>query len=59
MAQLHDLVTINSVGVIDVDLIVVGPRMSMNIFRDSEPLGVSRQRWAHVPLALIQNKMCA
>lgn len=41
------------------DLIVVGPRFTTNTYRESEPLGVSRTKWAHVPLVVMQNKMCA
>ena len=55
VAQLHDMVRSPYLA----DLIVVGPRMSMAIFRESDPLGISRQRWAHLPLVVIQNKMYA
>ena len=39
------------------DLIVVGPRYSGYVFRDSEPLGISRAQLAKVPLVVLQNKM--
>ena len=39
------------------DLIVVGPRYSGYVFRDSEPLGISRAQLAKVPLIVLQNKM--
>ena len=58
MAHMHRIVGWGTALPPDkVDLIVVGPRMSMNLWRLSDPLGVSRRKWAHVPLAIIQNKM--
>eukprot|EP00966_Prymnesium_polylepis_P028861 669136-Prymnesium_polylepis.1 len=39
------------------DLVVVGPRYAGYVFRDSEPLGISRAQLAKVPLIVLQNKM--
>lgn len=61
MAKLHDLLSGSHFDAAkhahDLDLIVVGPRMSMMILRESEPLGVSRATLARVPLVVVQNKM--
>ena len=38
-------------------LIVVGPRFTTNLHTADTALGVSRQRFAHVPLVVLQNKM--
>ena len=58
MAQLHKVFPASALGPdMPPDLIVVGPRMATNTFRATEPLGISRARWAHVPLVVIQNKM--
>ena len=38
-------------------LIVVGPRFTTNLHTADTALGISRQRYAHVPLVVLQNKM--
>lgn len=38
-------------------LIVVGPRFTTNLHMADTALGISRQRYAHVPLVVLQNKM--
>ena len=61
MGTLHTMLSLSSslsVPKQGPDLIVVGPRMT-SPYRLSDPLGISRARWAHVPLVIIQNKMYA
>lgn len=41
------------------DLIVAGPRYMANVAHEDETLGFDRERYAHLPLAVIQNKMYA
>eukprot|EP00908_Phaeocystis_cordata_P017075 Transcript_2841.p1 GENE.Transcript_2841~~Transcript_2841.p1 ORF type:complete len:483 (+),score=23.40 Transcript_2841:84-1532(+) len=41
----------------DPQLIVVGPRFTTNLHTADTALGVSRQRYANVPLVVLQNKM--
>ena len=38
-------------------LIIVGPRFTTNLHTADTALGISRQRYAHVPLVVLQNKM--
>lgn len=42
---------------LDPQLIVVGPRFTTNLHTADTALGVSRQRYAHVPLVVLQNKV--
>lgn len=62
MGRLHELLTVDQaltgVGG-DPDLIVAAPRFATGLMFETDALGVSRQRFAHVPLLLIQNKMYA
>ena len=41
------------------DAIVVGPRYMANVAHTDETLGFSREQYAHLPLAVVQNKMYA
>ena len=42
---------------LDPQLIVVGPRFTTNLHTADTALGVSRQRYSHVPLVVLQNKV--
>lgn len=39
------------------DYVVVGPRYTANVGHADETLGFDRQKWADLPLAIMQNKM--
>ena len=64
MARLHELcIPVGSSTCIDnhkgfkPDFVVVGPRYTANVGHPDETLGFDRQRYAHLPLAILQNKM--
>jgi hypothetical protein len=66
MARLHDLCVprgsntcVNGRRGFSPDLVVAGPRYMANVAHSDETLGFDRERYAHLPLAVIQNKMYA
>jgi hypothetical protein len=66
MARMHDLCTprgpstcVDGRRRFDPQLIVAGPRYMANVAHADETLGFDRSRFAHLPLAVIQNKMYA
>ena len=66
MSKLHDLcIPRGSTTCVDgrrgfqPELVVAGPRYMANVAHPDETLGFDRERFAHLPLAVIQNKMYA
>ena len=66
MARIHELcIPVRSSTCLDnrrafkPDFIVVGPRYTANVAHADETLGFDRQRYANLPLAILQNKMYA
>lgn len=65
MARLHELCTpkgtktcLDDAGTpFAAEAAVVGPRYSINVASDDEPLGIDRPRHARLPLLVLQNKM--
>jgi hypothetical protein len=60
MAEVHQLLPIGrpcDLKVKQFQLVVIGPRYAGMVFRDDEPLGISREHLGSVPLIVLQNKM--
>ena len=55
----HSITCVDGRGGFSPQLVVAGPRYMANVAHSDETLGFDRARYAHLPLAVVQNKMYA